>query len=59
MRRRSSILYTNTQELQKRDIAVCLHAQEFVTTRPGDKEPVCGRQEYSVTEDRPIEKVQS
>ncbi|CAL5229497.1 g12833 [Coccomyxa viridis] len=30
--------------------------KEFVTTRPGDKEPVCGRQEYSVTEDRPIEK---
>lgn len=33
-----------------------LPAQEFVTTKPGDKEPVCGRQEYSVTEDRPIEK---
>ena len=31
--------------------------QEFVTLKPGDKEPVCGRQEYSVTEDRPIEKV--
>ena len=30
--------------------------QEFVTARPGDKEPVCGRQEYTVTEDRPIEK---
>lgn len=31
--------------------------QEFVTLKPGDKEPVCGRQEFSVTEDRPIEKV--
>ncbi len=38
---------------------VLLNVQEFVTTRPGDKEPVCGRQEYSVTEDRPIEKVQT
>lgn len=27
-----------------------------MTARPGDKEPVCGRQEYTVTEDRPIEK---
>ena len=31
--------------------------QAFVTLKAGDKEPVCGRQEYSVTEDRPIEKV--
>ena len=38
-------------------LTVLVHAQEFVTTKPGDKEPVCGRQEYSVTEDRPIEKV--
>lgn len=27
-----------------------------MTAKPGDKEPVCGRQEYTVTEDRPIEK---
>jgi hypothetical protein len=37
--------------------ATAFSLQEFVTLKPGDKEPVCGRQEYSVTEDRPIEKV--
>ena len=45
--------------LLRQALTLALYGQEFVTTRPGDKEPVCGRQEYSVTEDRPIEKVQT